>query len=101
MLIETKKKREKENNPNYYKNLTANYPNKSIPSKYENQICLDLYRTFPKDPFFKKPSVIAKLKNILLAYSRRNTTVGYSQGFNFIVGRILKIVNDEVNIYIT
>ena len=36
------------------------------------------------------------MKNILISYSRRNLTIGYCQGFNFIVGRILKIVENEV-----
>jgi len=36
------------------------------------------------------------LKNVLIAYSRRNTAIGYVQGFNFIAGRIIQIVNDEV-----
>jgi hypothetical protein len=30
-----------------------------------------------------------------LAFSRRNISIGYVQGFNFIAGRILKIINDE------
>jgi len=39
--------------------------------------------------------IIKKLRNILLAFSRRNVSIGYVQGFNFIVGRILKIVANE------
>lgn len=35
------------------------------------------------------------LKNILLNYSRRNVTVGYCQGFNFIAGRLIKILENE------
>ena len=35
------------------------------------------------------------MKNILLAYSRRNLSIGYCQGFNFIVGRLLKVFDDE------
>jgi hypothetical protein len=35
------------------------------------------------------------LKNVLLAYSRRNISIGYCQGFNFIVGRLLKVFNNE------
>jgi hypothetical protein len=37
------------------------------------------------------------LKNILIAFSRRNSSIGYIQGFNFIVGRILEIVENEVS----
>ena len=84
-------------NKNYYSDLIINYPD-NIASQYENQINLDLDRTFPQDPFFQDQKNIAKLKNILLAFSRREATIGYCQGFNFIVGKILKICEDEVNI---
>jgi len=36
------------------------------------------------------------MRNILTAYSRRNLTIGYCQGFNFIVGRLLKVMENEV-----
>jgi hypothetical protein len=36
-----------------------------------------------------------KLKNILIAYSRRNNSIGYVQGMNFIVGNLLKVVKNE------
>ena len=90
-------KREQINNPGYYQSLTTNYPKSSILSPFEMQISLDLKRTFPEDVFFKSPENLKKLENILLAYSRRNSTIGYTQGFNFIVGRILKEVLDEVS----
>ena len=85
-----------EYNKNYYSDLIKNYPD-SIASPYENQIDLDLDRTFPKDPFFQDKNNLDKLKNVLLAFSRRESTIGYCQGFNFIVGKILKICEDEVN----
>lgn len=56
---------------------------------------MDLHRTYPCDEFFKKSSTLKSMKNILLAYSRRNVSIGYCQGFNFIVGRILKILRNE------
>ena len=82
-------------NRNYYNNLLNNYP-ENIPSPFEAQINLDLGRTYPNDPFFKEKENIQKLKNILIAISRRETTIGYCQGFNFIVGKILKICKNEV-----
>jgi hypothetical protein len=82
-------------NKNYYSDLIKNYPD-SIASPYENQIDLDLDRTFPKDPFFQDKNNLDKLKNVLLAFSRRESTIGYCQGFNFIVGKILKICENEV-----
>jgi hypothetical protein len=87
-----------ENNKNYYYNLVHKYP-KNFPEKFENQIDLDIGRTYPGDEFFNEEN-IKKLKNILLAFTRRETSIGYCQGFNFIVGTILKITNDEVIIYI-
>ena len=82
-------------NNNYYSDLIVNYP-ESIASPYENQIDLDLDRTFPQDPFFQDKKNLTKLKNILLAFTRRESTIGYCQGFNFIVGKILKVCEDEV-----
>lgn len=58
---------------------------------------MDLRRTFPTDPFFKKSSTLKAMKNILLAYSRRNVSIGYCQGFNFIIGRVFKIILNEEN----
>ena len=48
------------------------------------------------DPFFKIKDNLDKIKRILLAYTKRSITIGYCQGFNYIVGKILKITNDEV-----
>ena len=96
-LISSGAKKLMEFNKNYYSDLTINYPD-SIVSQYENQINLDLDRTFPQDPFFQDQNNITKLKNILLAFSRKESTIGYCQGFNFIVGKILKVCEDEVNI---
>ncbi len=82
-------------NNNYYSDLIANYP-ESIASPYESQIDLDLGRTFPQDPFFQDKKNIEKLKKVLLAFTRRESTIGYCQGFNFIVGKILKVCENEV-----
>ena len=82
-------------NKNYYNNLLNNYP-KNIPSIFESQIDLDLGRTYPSDPYFKDKENIKKLKNVLIAITRRESTIGYCQGFNFIVGKILKICENEV-----
>ena len=97
-LISSGAKKVMENNKNYYYNLVHKYP-KNFPEKFENQIDLDIGRTYPGDEFFNEEN-IKKLKNILLAFTRRETSIGYCQGFNFIVGTILKITNDEVIIYI-
>jgi len=82
-------------NKDTYSDLTSNYP-ENILSLYENQINLDLDRTFPQDPFFQDKNNLNKLKNVLLAFTRRESTIGYCQGFNFIVGKILKVCEEEV-----
>ena len=40
-------------------------------------------------------SFLEKLKNVLICYSIRNTSVGYCQGMNFIGGRLLLIMGSE------
>ena len=83
--------------PGYYDYLLNNYP-KEISLLSEKQINLDITRAFPEDPFFHNPNIITKLKNILLCYSKRNLSIGYVQGFNFIVGRLLKFIpNNDVS----
>ena len=83
------------NFPNYYNDILNNYPD-YIPSIYEQTIEKDLARTFPEEEFFQKKENLDKLRNVLIAFSRRNSSIGYNQGFNFIVGRILEIMEDEV-----
>ena len=93
-LIASGAKRQMQNNPNYYSNLVHNFPS-FIPCPAVKQIELDLPRTYPNDPFFEDAGNIQKLRNVCLAYSKRNINVGYCQGFNFIIGRFLKYYNDE------
>ena len=38
---------------------------------------------------------LLKMRNILLSYSVRNITVGYCQGMNFFVARLLLIIENE------
>ena len=92
-MISSGATREKQNHPMYYSKL-SNFPD-AIPSPYEKQIELDLKRTFPSDEYFQKPETLQSLKNVLLAYSRRNITIGYYQGFNFIAGLLLKTLENE------
>ena len=85
--------KELNNNPNYYENLLKY--SKTIITPNEYQISLDLKRTFPENSRCMNPKFIEKLKNILNCYSIRNSTIGYLQGMNFIVGRILLIIENE------
>ena len=94
-LIISGAKQELLNNPGYYNKLlklvkiAPNFP-------YAKTIDLDLHRTFPSKDFFKKEENIEKLRNILLVFSLRNSiSIGYCQGFNFIVAQILMVMEDE------
>ena len=93
-LLVTGAKEAKLNNPNYYDILLNKYPENQISIIGEKQILLDIHRTFPEDEDFKEEK-INSLKNVLTAYSRRNCTLGYCQGFNYIVGKILKVIGDN------
>ena len=83
------------NFPGYYNNILNNYPD-YIPSLFEQTIDKGLNRTFPDEIFFQKKENLNKLRNILVAFSRRNSSIGYSQGFNLVAGRILETIEDEV-----
>jgi hypothetical protein len=83
--------------PNYYNEILNEYPD-YIPSIFEKNIENDLNRTFPEEEFFQNPENINKIRNILKAFTRRNSSIGYTQGFNFIVGRLLQILENEVRI---
>ena len=94
-LIISGAKQEILNNPGYYNKLkklakiAPNFP-------HSKTISLDLRRTFPSMPYFKKEENLEKLRNILLAFSLRNSiSIGYCQGFNFIVAQILLVLEDE------
>ena len=67
-----------------------------MPFPFKHQIDLDIPRTYPEDEFFTKDSTKVQLSKILTAYSRRCVKIGYCQGFNFIVGKILKICKNDV-----
>ena len=68
---------------------------KTVPNPNENQINLDIKRTFPQEKLCMEKKFLDRLKNILMCYSIRNTSVGYCQGMNFIVGRLLLIMDNE------
>ena len=91
-------KREMLNNKGYYQSLLDNFP-KGIQSPTEKIIELDVPRTFPSDPFFKEEENSKKLINILRAFVRRDSTIGYSQGFNCIAGKLLMVVKEEEKVF--
>jgi hypothetical protein len=85
-------KLEKINNEKYYDNLTK--ISAEFPSCYFSiQIDKDLNRSkYKKDVQF-----INKAKRILNNFSLRCPTIGYCQGFNFIIEFILSVIDDEVS----
>ena len=77
----------------YYNNLLQ--LSKEVPLLYEKQIDKDIIRT-NTDDYKNFPDIKEKMKNILICYSIRNSSIGYCQGFNFIVLRLLEVLKDEV-----
>ncbi|GJN87163.1 hypothetical protein Rhopal_000108-T1 [Rhodotorula paludigena] len=75
--------------PGVYQELLAQ-PTSAAESQCLKQIDLDCHRTFPTNVFFagNGPGV-AKLRNVLVAYSRRNPKIGYCQGMNNLVATLL------------
>jgi hypothetical protein len=90
--------REKALHKGYYYKLNYQYP-PYIPSKCESVINADLKRTCPNEEYFKLPENKKKLKNILMAYTRRNSKIGYCQGFNFIVAKLLLLFKNEQDVF--
>ncbi len=92
-IVSSGAQNEIKSNPSYYRELLE--LSKEVPSLYSDIIEKDVDRTF--DDFIKENSKYKiMLLNILKCYSIRNSSIGYCQGFNFIVLRILEIIKDEV-----
>ncbi|KAJ3434778.1 rab-gtpase-tbc domain-containing protein-related [Anaeramoeba flamelloides] len=83
----TSSKEHLEANKGYYSLLLER--NKDGQSSATKQIDNDLRRTFPGHPYFDDKENLLKLRNVLCAYSWRNTKIGYCQSMNFIVGLLL------------
>ncbi|BGP46409.1 hypothetical protein JCM10450v2_002253 [Rhodotorula kratochvilovae] len=75
--------------PGVYQELLAQ-PSAQAEAQCLKQIDMDCHRTFPTNVFFagNGPGV-AKLRNVLVAYSRRNPKIGYCQGMNNLVATLL------------
>jgi hypothetical protein len=78
--------------PGYYEDL-VNRPREDSENESQNivQIRADITRTLTDNIFFRKGPGVNKLYELLLAYSRRNTVVGYCQGMNLIAANLLLI----------
>lgn len=98
-LIISGAQKEINQDPNYYSSLCE--LTKITPLIYEKQIEVDLERTDISDgcqSIEEKQKAIPHLRQILQCFSLRNSTIGYCQGFNYIVAKIFQITQDEVRI---
>ena len=43
---------------------------------------------------------IGPLRNVLSTFVKRNPTIGYWQGMNFVVGNLLKYLNEEESFWV-
>ena len=75
--------------PGYYDDLVKNGVDDPV---IHAQIQMDINRTLTDNVFFRKGPGVAKLNEVLLAYSRRNPEVGYCQGMNLITASLLLIM---------
>lgn len=76
--------------PGYYEDLVSRGSEGDDPTVV-SQIQMDIHRTLTDNIFFRKGPGVQKLNEVLLAYSRRNTEVGYCQGMNLIAANLLLI----------
>ncbi|OLN86693.1 TBC domain-containing protein C4G8.04 [Colletotrichum chlorophyti] len=77
--------------PGYYQDIIAR-PEKDDDPLAVSQIDMDINRTLTDNIFFRKGPGVAKLKEVLRAYARRNPEVGYCQGMNLIAANLLLIM---------
>ncbi|PWY94696.1 TBC-domain-containing protein [Aspergillus sclerotioniger CBS 115572] len=77
--------------PGYYEDLVKGTGGCEPDPSVVAQIDMDINRTLTDNVFFRRGPGVAKLKEVLLAYSRRNPEVGYCQGMNLIAASLLLI----------
>jgi hypothetical protein len=78
--------------PGYYDDLVSQNGEEDDPIVI-SQIEMDINRTLTDNIFFRKGPGVQKLKEVLVAYSRRNKDVGYCQGMNLITANLLLIMS--------
>ncbi|OOQ88608.1 putative TBC domain protein [Penicillium brasilianum] len=78
--------------PGYYEDLSRGIGGTEPDPSVIAQIDMDIRRTLTDNVFFRKGPGVGKLKEVLLAYSRRNPEVGYCQGMNLIAASLLLIM---------
>lgn len=78
--------------PGYYDDLVQGAGGEDPDPSVIAQIDVDIHRTRTDNVFFRKGPGVTKLRDVLLAYSRRNPEVGYCQGMNLIAASLLLIM---------
>lgn len=78
--------------PGYYDDLVKGAGGPEPDPSVIAQIDMDINRTLTDNVFFRKGPGVAKLQEVLIAYSRRNPEVGYCQGMNLIAASLLLIM---------
>lgn len=78
--------------PGYYDDLVKGAGGNDPDPSVVTQIDVDIHRTLTDNVFFRKGPGVSKLRDVLLAYSRRNPEVGYCQGMNLIAASLLLIM---------
>ncbi|CAI2382423.1 unnamed protein product [Moneuplotes crassus] len=90
---EFKERRDSISDEDICRPLLDSYPD--MPNLYQDQIVLDINRTFGDNEMINREEFLKKLLRILVSYSKRNSTVGYCQGMNFLAGMIVRVVHNE------
>lgn len=85
-------------NPGYYEKLLDQVPQYPNPCFY--QIELDLPRTFSGNDIVYTKENEGKMRRVLSAYIKRNPTVGYCQGMNFIAAILLNQLEEEETFWV-
>ena len=83
--------------PGYFASLLAQPVAKPDEAGFaaERQIELDLARTFPGHKLLANEGGTSRLRSVLLAYARREPTVGYVQGMGFVAALLLIFLDEE------
>lgn len=75
--------------PGYFEELINS---QSTDASIANQIDMDITRTLTDNIYFRRGQGIQRLREVLLAYSKRNPEIGYCQGMNLIAANLLLIM---------